>query len=57
LKLNKYLIQITKDIVVELESEIEAQQVTEMIADRESCNSFMGLVSTVRSSYRVLSSV
>lgn len=55
--MNKYLIQITKDTVVELESEIEAQQVAEMIADRESCNGFMGLVSTVKSDYRILSSV
>jgi hypothetical protein len=53
----KYLIQITKDTVVELDSDYEAQQVADMLADREATKSMLGLVSTIKSNYRILSNV
>lgn len=53
---SKYRIKVTKEMMLELESELEAQQVAEIIADRESGMSFAGNLALVYCDYELVGS-
>jgi len=55
--LSKYKIVLTKEMTLELSSEIEAKQITDIIADRETINSFIGNNAVITCDYKLVENV
>lgn len=54
---SKYKIKVTKETILELDSEFEAQQIADMFAERETLSNFIGNRTFVSCDYELVSHV